>query len=129
AHVGLAEGAVATSTTLRRRWETDGEPRHHLIDPGTGLPSETDVNLATVVAARAWAAEVLAKAVLLRGSRYAFDILGGTGTEGLVVDDTARVATTEGFAAYTGGSPPLLVTDDHRWVENGDKKARVDGGG
>ena len=40
--VGVAEGAVATSTTLRRRWKVDGVPRHHLIDPATGRPSDSD---------------------------------------------------------------------------------------
>jgi len=42
--------------------------RHHLIDPRTGAPSDTDVSLATVVAGEAWMAEVLAKAVVLAGS-------------------------------------------------------------
>ena len=85
--LGLADGAVATSTTLRRRWQRDGQIRHHLIDPQTGLPSDTDLTLATVVAAEAWVAEVLAKAVLLAGSAHPFDILGGTGAEALVVGD------------------------------------------
>lgn len=102
--LGLADGAVATSTTLRRRWRgRDGHPRHHLIDPQTGLPATTDVNSATVVAATAWAAEVLAKAVLLRGSANAFDIIGGTGAQGLVVDDGGRIQATGGLAAYLGG--------------------------
>ena len=39
ARIGLARGAVATSTTLRRSWRADGELRHHLIDPATRRPS------------------------------------------------------------------------------------------
>lgn len=101
--LGLTDGAVATSTTLRRRWRVGGEPRHHLIDPQTGLPSDTDLNLATVVSAHAWAAEVLAKAVLLRGSDYPFDILGGTGANGLAVDDAGRLQSTAGIRNYLGG--------------------------
>src|SRR4029077_21278987 len=58
---GLVDGAVATSTTLRRAWHVDGEPRHHLIDPATGRPSATDLTAATVIAGEAWQAEVLAK--------------------------------------------------------------------
>jgi len=103
--VGLAEGAVATSTTLLRRWVSGGAPRHHLIDPWTGLPSDTDINLATVVAGEAWVAEVLAKAVLLRGSAHPFDILGGTGAAGLAVDDRGTVRTSSLFATYTGTAP------------------------
>ena len=71
-------------------------------DPQTGLPSDTDVNHSTVVAARAWAAEVLAKAVLLHGTPHSFDILGGTGAEALVVDDGGRVTSTPGLQTYLG---------------------------
>ena len=106
-HVGVADGAVATSTTLRRAWETGAERRHHLIDPQTGLPSDTDVNFCTVVADRAWVAEVLAKAVLLRGSAHPFDVLGGTGAEALVVDDHGRLAMSPGFPAFLGGDSAI----------------------
>ena len=114
--VGLSAGAVATSTTLRRCWNVPGAGiRHHLIDPQTGLPSDTDVTSATVVAGAAWLAEVLAKAVLLRGWAAAFDILGGTGAEGLVVDDGGRVAATPGLAAYLGTArPPGTISRTRR---------------
>ena len=105
-NLGLSDGAVATSTTLRRRWDVDGEARHHLIDPGTGRPAATDLTLATVVAGEAWVAEVLAKAVLLRGLPHPFDLIGGTGAEALVVDDTGRVLVSDGFTAFTGGVLP-----------------------
>ena len=102
--LGLAEGAVATSTTLRRTWVSDGLPRHHLIDPQTGRPSDTDVALSTVVAAEAWMAEVLAKAVLLRGAEHPFDILGGTGAQALVVDNSGFVQSSAGLGEYLGGA-------------------------
>jgi thiamine biosynthesis lipoprotein len=105
AHVGLEDGAVATSTTLLRRWTTPDGRNHHLIDPGTGEPSDTDLTLATVVAAEAWLAEVLAKAVLLRGARRAFDLVDGTGAEALVVGRGARVMATQGFDRFTRRPP------------------------
>jgi FAD:protein FMN transferase len=100
--IGLADGAVATTTTLRRRWQTDGHTHHHVIDPQTGRPSDTDLTLATVVAAHAWVAEILAKAVLLAGSAHPFDILGGTGVQALTVDDRGRIDATPAFADYQG---------------------------
>jgi thiamine biosynthesis lipoprotein len=109
--IGLADGAVATSTTLRRRWQSDGQTRHHVIDPRTGLPSETDLTLATVVASEAWVAEVLAKAVLLAGAAHPFDILAGTGAEGLAVDDRGGIVVSAGFSEYCGpsGLPAVLT--------------------
>jgi thiamine biosynthesis lipoprotein len=101
--VGVAEGGVATSTTLRRSWRVDGEKRHHLIDPVTGAPSTSDLTAATVIAGEAWQAEVLAKAVLLRGSQHPFDLIEGSGAVALIVDDLGRVRVSDGFAAFHRG--------------------------
>ena len=92
---------MATSTTLKRRWRVNGEDRHHLIDPVTGGPSTTDLTHATVIAGEAWIAEVLAKAVLLRGRARAFDLLDEH-TAALVVDDNDAVTTSGGFAGFLG---------------------------
>ena len=114
ARLGLTSGAVATSTTLTRRWRNEAGMRHHLIDPGTGEPSDTDLTLATVVCASGWEAEVLAKAVLLRGSAHPFDLLGGTGAEAVVVDDAGRIASSAGLAAFLGpaGLPAAVAAPD-----------------
>lgn len=100
--VALTDGAVATSTTLRRRWTVDGHDRHHLIDPRTGEPSESDLTLVSVVAGEAWIAEVLAKAELLRGSARVFDLVGGTGAEALAVTVAGNLLATDGFRKFVG---------------------------
>ena len=64
----LAEGAVATSTSLRRRWTDGRRAAHHLIDPRTGRPAAGERVGVAVVAGRATAADVLAKAALVAGS-------------------------------------------------------------
>ena len=102
ARVSLADGAVATSSVLRRRWRQGGEARHHLIDPRTGAPSSSPLVQATAVAATGWEAEVLAKAVLLNGDAHPFDILGGTGAEALAVAGDGAVLTSPGLARFTG---------------------------
>ena len=104
AFVALKEGAVATSTTLRRRWQVDGRERHHLIDPWTGEPSESDLTLVSVVAGEAWMAEVLAKAELLRGSARVFDLVGGTGAEALAVTVAGNLLATAGFRKFVGAT-------------------------
>ena len=57
------------------------------------------------MAADAWAAEVLAKAVLLRGSARAFDLVAGLGADALTVDRHGAVRSTPGLAAFLGGNP------------------------
>ncbi len=103
--IGLHAGAVATSTTLRRRWSVEGQMRHHLIDPATGEPSASDLELTTVIAAEAWIAEVLAKAVLLRGSARSFDIVDGDLVQALTVDSSGVIRTTPGFQVFAGAIP------------------------
>ena len=108
--VGLRSGAVATSTTLLRRWATSDGGAHHLIDPQTGMPSTTDVTLASVVCSEAWRAEVLAKAVLLRGMERAFDLLGPDVAEALAVGSDGVVRPTDGLRAFTGDTLAARVT-------------------
>jgi thiamine biosynthesis lipoprotein len=95
----VAGGAVATSTTLRRRWTLDGRARHDLIDPRPRQPSDTDVDVMTIVAGEAWRAEVLAVAGLLRGSARAFDLLDQT-AHGLAVTALGDVACSPGLGPY-----------------------------
>jgi thiamine biosynthesis lipoprotein len=98
--LGITEGAAASSTTLRRQWLVNGEARHHLIDPATGQPSTSDLTFVTVVAGYAWAAEVLAKAVLLEGTPHHFDLVAAMGAEAIAIDERGQVRTTAGMSAY-----------------------------
>jgi FAD:protein FMN transferase len=100
--IGLTEGAVATSTTVKRAWAANGLAQHHLIDPQTGRPSETDVRLASIVTGQAWMAEVLAKAVILRGTARAFDLLDPNVADALIIDAEGRVSATDGFQRFLG---------------------------
>lgn len=102
--VGLLRGAVATSTTLRRTWRVGGQRRHHLIDPYTGEPSLTDLGLVSVIHGDAWMAEVLAKAILLRGSDRAFDLIDVDQIAVVTVALDGRVVATPAAAAYLGGA-------------------------
>jgi thiamine biosynthesis lipoprotein len=115
-HVGLRDGAVATSTTLLRTWHVDGDRRHHIIDPATGQPSDTDLTLACVISAQGWTSAILAKAVLLRGSRHPFGLIVGTACDALAVDDVGRVHATPGFHAFTGSFPIPEHLDSPREV-------------
>jgi thiamine biosynthesis lipoprotein len=63
--VALRQGALATSSVLRRRWQVDGVERHHLLDPRTGMPSAGPIVQASVAAATCRQAEVAAKMAVL----------------------------------------------------------------
>jgi thiamine biosynthesis lipoprotein len=65
--VALEHGALATSSTERRRWTRGDSEVNHLIDPRTGAPAATGVASVTVAALRCTQAEVAAKTALLLG--------------------------------------------------------------
>lgn len=67
ARVNLLDGAVATSSTLKRVWENEGRSVNHLIDVHTGEAMTTNVVTVSVIAVSAGIAEVITKAGFTRG--------------------------------------------------------------
>ncbi|MBT2655198.1 FAD:protein FMN transferase [Bacillus sp. ISL-18] len=65
--IQVLDGAIATSTSMKRRWKVNGRSKHHLIDATTGEPSASTIISSTVTAPTAVEADVLAKVVLLLG--------------------------------------------------------------
>jgi thiamine biosynthesis lipoprotein len=64
----LNNDVVATSSLARRRWQYQGQPVHHLIDPRTGAPAITDLLSVTVIGPRLPDAEIHAKVALILGA-------------------------------------------------------------
>lgn len=69
--VHIRNGGVATSTTLKRRWNTTHGPAHHLIDPTTGANPVDGPVMATAIAGTAWWAEAATKPLMIHGSAAA----------------------------------------------------------
>jgi thiamine biosynthesis lipoprotein len=71
-NLALAFGGLATSGWDGRMWRTaSDEVAHHVIDPATGRPAQTDVARITVIGATCMDAEVWAKSLMLAGSASA----------------------------------------------------------
>ena len=85
----LADGAVATTSITKRSWMDRLQPKHHLLDPATGLPAYTGIVQATALAPTALEAEALAKAALLSGPQAAAGWLPHGGV--LLLDDDSHV--------------------------------------
>ena len=64
---------VATSGKDRRRWTRNGILQHHIIDPATSQPAETDLLTVTVIAPDVMQAEAAAKAAFILGSRVGLE--------------------------------------------------------
>jgi len=92
--LAVSGGGVATSSTRSRRWVHEGHPIHHVIDPATGRPSDTDLASVTIVDRTAWRAEAHATAALLEGSASVLDHLRRDQLTGVVVSDDGRILHT-----------------------------------
>ena len=66
--LSVYEGGVATSGKDRRRWIRNGVLQHHIIDPFTSQPAETDLLTVTVIAPNVMQAEAAAKVAFILGS-------------------------------------------------------------
>ena len=91
AELEIASGAVATSSVLRKRWVRDGRTSHHLIDPRTMRPADTDLVAVTAVADTAWRAEVAAKCALIAGRAEAAGILARLDATGILFADDGMI--------------------------------------
>jgi thiamine biosynthesis lipoprotein len=93
ARIDLADGGVATSSRLRRRWSCGGVEVHHVVDPRTGWCASSRFVAASVVARDAWWAEVRATEALVTP-----DPLGRAhDVEILAVDEHGEVHATPLF--------------------------------
>ena len=69
AQLHIPSGAVATSSIMKRAWSQGEQVRHHLIDPRTGEPAQTDWLSVTVISPSVITADVYAKAILIAGEK------------------------------------------------------------
>jgi len=111
--IGLAAGALASSSVSRRRWRAGGTERHHLLDPRTGRPAASGIRAVTVAAPDCRRAEVAAKAALLMGAAAAPAFLERHGLAGLLVTDAGEVVAVGRWpgAAFLPGPDGTAAPD------------------
>jgi len=93
--IPLRHGAVATSGIARRHWMQGQTLRHHLLDPRTGLPAQSDLWSVTVVTDRCEQAEVAAKVACILGSKSGADFLRRHRIAGLLIHEDGTWETVE----------------------------------
>ncbi len=113
--LALRDTSVVTSGVDYRRWQTtDGQSRHHIIDPRTGRSAQSDVRSVTIVHRNAPTAEAYAKAVLLLGSRAGLDWLNQQwDAAGMVIcADRSVLATSNWLSIMEPGSEAATLEEN-----------------
>lgn len=103
--LALSSCFISTSGTYERYFEQGGVRYHHIFDPATGYPAQTDLVSVTVVADSGELSEVLSTMILMEGkarlsenlARYDAVAIDGTGA--VYASDTlaGKLTLSEGF--------------------------------
>lgn len=121
--MGLSNGAVATSSRVKRRWQHAGKPAHHLIDPRTGAPAETDLLSVTVTGVKLPDVEIHAKCALILGAQRGLAYLEQqVGIAALLIGEDGRQWTS-------GGLEEKAYVSSHSFVERFRNQAPIQPGG
>jgi len=96
----LVAGTMATSGIDYRRWPQNGRIAHHLIDPRTGQPAQTDLLTATVLVKTAVRAEAWATAALVAGHKLAHQRLTDKNLGAALIDHNGELTVTPALAPF-----------------------------
>ena len=95
--VALPSGAaLATSSTIRRRWRRGADVVHHILDPRTGWSADPVWRTVSVAAQTCLAANTVSTAAIIRGWR-ALDWIRALGIPARLVDRGRNVHTICGW--------------------------------
>lgn len=99
--VNISNKSIATSGTYIRSFTLDNKLYHHILDPKTGFPVDTDVISATVIANSATDCDTLCTILILLGSRDALQFIENIpDTEALLILNDGSTLMTTNMSNY-----------------------------
>ena len=99
------DGTVVTSGTYERGFSFGGVRYHHILDPKTGWPSQSDLVSATFVMDSSMTADALATACIVIGSEKSLDLAKELQLDAMFIDKDGQAFFTEGFEAKYNYTP------------------------
>jgi len=88
---------VVTSGTYERGFNFGGVRFHHILDPKTGWPAQSDLVSATFVMDSSMTADALATACIVIGSEKALELAASQGLDAMFIKKDGSVLFTDGF--------------------------------
>ena len=99
------DGTVVTSGTYERGFSFGGVRYHHILDPKTGWPSQSDLVSATFVMDSSMTADALATACIVIGSEKSLALAKELQLDAMFIDTDGQAFFTEGFEAKYNYTP------------------------
>ncbi|WP_197061443.1 FAD:protein FMN transferase, partial [Halobacillus sp. BBL2006] len=105
AKMTMHHGAIATSSTVFRRWTTNKGERHHILDGRTGENARSDVIQATVLTNKVQKSEVYAKVMCMRNAIESIQWLKRHCPEAaaILITEDKKIFLTSNIADYCKG--------------------------
>ena len=98
AAVEVSDSSVVTSGIYERAFVQDGRLYHHILDPKTGWPAQTDLLSASLIAKHSLDADGYTTALIVMGLDKALEFVEGqTGLEAVFVSSSGEVFATSGI--------------------------------
>ncbi|MGN1402817.1 MAG: FAD:protein FMN transferase [Ruminococcus sp.] len=97
ASLTVTDQAAVTSGNYEKYFEQDGKRYHHILDPKTGAPAESDVVSTTILASKGIDCDALSTATYIMGAE----------------DGMALINTLDGIEAVFVTSDGDIITSDH----------------
>lgn len=92
---------VATSGTYERCFINDGRKYHHILDPFTGYPADTDVESVTVISGTSFDCDCLCTVCILEGSQKSLELIESIpDTEAILILSDKTVLHSSGASTY-----------------------------
>ncbi len=108
--IDVVSGSVVTSGAFERRFARGGRVYHHILDPRTGMPAETDLACATIVSSRSLDGDGYSTAAFMMGAARARSFVEAIdGVEGVFIDTADRVTWTSGLEDRLALIPTLVI--------------------
>ncbi len=99
----LKDTSIVTSGTYERFIEKDGKKYHHILDPDTGYPCDSDVVSATIICKNPTDADALSTACVVLGCKEATNLIDRLdGVEAVFVTIDGKIHTSSGIYCKDG---------------------------
>lgn len=110
--IGIYDESVVTSGVYERNFEKDGKFYHHIINPETGYPSESDVKSISVICKESAMADAYATAVVVMGSQKGVELINSIeNMECIIIRNDNKIVLSDGMDNF------VLTCEDYTLME------------
>lgn len=95
AALSIEDMSVVTSGSYERGFRYNGKMYHHIINPVTGFPAETDLKSITIVSKNSLEGDALSTPLFIMGKYKAYEFMKANKISGIMITDDDKIIVTK----------------------------------